>query len=639
MARLLDNIDTPADLRKLPVDQLPQVADELRSEIIRVIAKNGGHLGASLGTVELTVALHYAYNAPHDRIVWDVGHQAHGHKILTGRREVFDTIRKKGGISGFPSRSESEYDTFGVGHASTAISAALGMAVARDLAKDDRRVVAVVGDGALTGGIAFEAINNAGNLKTDLLVILNDNKMSIARNTGALSTYLTRVTSGKVYNRFEADVWELLGLIPRLGGKTRALARRIKESIKNLIVPGIIFEELGFRYFGPIDGHNVEFLARTLHDVRELHGPILLHVITEKGKGVETVETDSQRFHAVSSFDKVPGDRPKAKNGPPSYTGVFGKTLVRLAKKNPEIVAITAAMPDGTGLTAFGKEFPKRCFDVGIAEQHAITFAGGLATQGLTPVAAVYSTFLQRAYDQVIHDIALQKLPVRFVMDRAGLVGEDGPTHHGVFDISYLRAIPNFVLMAPKDENELQHMLSTMVDYDSGPIAMRIPRGAGVGVALDRTLENLTIGKAEVLRDGKDVIFLAYGTCVYPALEAAAMLDEQGVESTVVNARFAKPLDTELFDELLRGGPAVVTCEENVRAGGFGAAVVEHMVARGFDTTRVRSFGVPDRFFEHAPRGDLLEEAGLTASNFAQAALELLPPGKHVIKSITGKSA
>ncbi|MDH3217484.1 MAG: 1-deoxy-D-xylulose-5-phosphate synthase, partial [Candidatus Krumholzibacteria bacterium] len=437
MHRFLDNIDSPADLKQLSTDQLPVLAGELRDEIIRVIAKNGGHLGASLGTVELTIALHYVYNAPEDRIVWDVGHNAHGHKILTDRRRVFDTIRKKGGISGFPSRSESPYDTYGVGHASTAISAALGMAVARDLAKEDRRIVAIVGDGALTGGIAFEGINNVGILKTDMLVVLNDNKMSIAKNVGALSTYLTKVTSGKIYNRLEADVWELLGLIPKVGGKSRALARRIKESIKNLIVPGIIFEELGFRYFGPIDGHNVEFLVQTLRDVRNLKGPILLHVISEKGKGVDAVEEDSQRFHAVSSFDKVPGDRPK-KDGPPSYTGTFSKTIVRLAKKNSKIIAITAAMPDGTGLAEFAGEFPKRFFDVGIAEQHAVTFAGGLSTEGLIPVAAIYSTFLQRAYDQIVHDIGLQKLPVRFVLDRAGLVGEDGPTHHGAFDISYL---------------------------------------------------------------------------------------------------------------------------------------------------------------------------------------------------------
>jgi 1-deoxy-D-xylulose-5-phosphate synthase len=623
MGRLLDTIDSPADLKGLSTAQLKTLGDELRREIIGVVAKNGGHLGASLGTVELTIALHYVYDTPKDRIVWDVGHNAHGHKVLTGRRKVFHTIRTKGGISGFPNRAESEYDTFGVGHASTAISAALGMAVARDLAREDRRIVAVVGDGALTGGISFEGINNAGNLKTDMLVVLNDNKMSIAENVGALSYYLTRVTSGKVYNRFEADVWELLGLIPKLGGKTRTLASRIKESIKNLIVPGVIFEELGFRYFGPIDGHNMEGLVKTLKDVRILKGPILLHVITEKGKGVKHVEEDSMRFHAVSSFDKIPGDKPK-KSGPPSYTSVFGKTLTRLAKRNSRIVAITAAMPAGTGLDIFAKEIPKRFFDVGIAEQHAVTFAGGLATEGLIPVAGIYSTFLQRAYDQIIHDIGLQKLPVRFVMDRAGLVGEDGPTHHGMLDISYLRCIPNLVLMAPKDENEFQHMLKTMIEYEEGPTAVRVPRGSGVGVEMDERLQTLPIGKGEILREGKDIVFVAYGACVHLAVEAAELLAKQGIDATVVNARFAKPLDTELLDEVLAGETTVLTVEENVRAGGFGSAVVEYMVDNGFDTTRVTNIGIPDRYFQHAPRGDLLEEAGLTAESFAKAAVEAL---------------
>jgi 1-deoxy-D-xylulose-5-phosphate synthase len=618
--------------------ELPALADELREEIIRVIATNGGHLGASLGTVELTIALHYVFDTPRDRIVWDVGHQAHGHKILTDRRKVFDTIRKKGGISGFPNRNESEYDTFGVGHASTAISAALGMAVARDLAGENHRVVACVGDGALTGGIAFEGINNAGILGSDMLVVLNDNKMSIAKNVGALSTYLTKVTSGRVYNRMEADVWELLGLIPKVGGKTRRLAHRIKESIKSLIVPGIIFEELGFRYFGPVDGHNVEFLVETLRDLRKLKGPILLHAITEKGKGVRHVEKDAQRFHAVGSFDKVPGDKPK-KNGPPSYTKIFSKTLMRLARKNRKIVAITAAMPDGTGLDEFAKEFPKRFFDVGIAEQHAATFAAGLSTEGLIPVAAIYSTFLQRAYDQVIHDIGIQNLPVRFVLDRGGVVGEDGPTHHGTFDVSYLRPVPNFVLMAPKDENELQHMLKTMIEYNDGPSAVRFPRGSGVGAALDTTLKTLPIGKGEVLREGKDVVFIAYGACVYPALQAAELLGQSNVKATVVNARFAKPIDTELFGELMQSEPLIITAEDNARPGGFGAAVVDYMVEQGYEAKRITTLAIPDRFMQHAPRAELLEEIGLTPENFAQTAIDLLQSTKRFLKSIGGESA
>jgi len=632
MSSILEKINSPADVRKLPIEALPDLVNELRTEIIRVIAKNGGHLGASLGTAELTVALHYVFNTPQDRIVWDTGHQAHGHKIIT-RRDRFHTIRMKGGISGFPNRAESEYDTFGVGHASTAISAALGMAKARDISRAKHRVVAVVGDGALTGGIAFEGINNAGHLKTDLTVVLNDNRMSIAKNVGALSKYLTTVTSGKVYNRFEADVWELLGLIPKVGGKSRKLARRIKESIKNLIVPGIIFEELGFRYFGPIDGHNVEFLAKTLKDVRELPGPIMLHIVTEKGKGIEGAEQDSQRFHAVGGFDKVPGDKPK-KKGAPSYTGVFSKSLIKAARENDKVVGITAAMPDGTGLTDFGREFPDRFFDVGIAEQHAVTFAAGLSTEGLIPVVAIYSTSLQRAYDQVIHDVALQNLPVRFVMDRAGLVGEDGPTHHGTVDVSYLRPVPNFVVMAPKDENELQHMLKTMVEYDSGPSAMRIPRGSGLGVTMDEEFVALPIGKAEVLREGEHIVLIGYGTMVAPLEKAADLLAQQNIQATVVNARFAKPLDTELLDSLCEREPVIITAEDNVQPGGFGSGVLDYLAGRGYDTRKIVTFALPDRFIEHGPRGDLLEDVGLTAENFAHAAAEMLRSPKRALGAV-----
>jgi len=639
MSKLLDQIESPADLKKMPIEQLPTLAGEIREEIIRVIAKNGGHLGASLGTVELTIALHYVLEAPKDKIVWDTGHQAHGHKILTDRRGVFDTIRLKGGISGFPSRTESPYDTFGVGHASTSISAALGMAVARDLAGDDYRVVAVIGDGALSGGMAFEAINNAGNLKTDLLVILNDNKMSIAKNVGALSQYLTAVTSGKIYNRLEADVWELLGLIPRVGGKTRELAHKIKESIKTLIVPGMLFESLGFRYFGPVDGHNVEFLIKTLKDLKNLKGPILLHVITEKGKGFAHAGNDSTRCHGVSSFDKIPGDREKKeKNAKPSYTQVFSNTLVRLGRENPRIVGITAAMPDGTGLKAFGEEFPNRFFDVGIAEQHAVTFAAGLATQGMVPVAAIYSTFLQRAFDQVIHDVGLQNLPVRFVMDRAGLVGDDGPTHHGVFDVGYLRMVPNFVIMAPKDENELQHMIKTMVDHNQGPIALRMPRGSGFGVKMDDELVSLPIGKSEVVREGKNVVILAYGTCVYVAAAAAALLEENKIRAAVVNVRFAKPLDTALLDELMKGEPYLVTVEENARAGGFGSAVLEYIVERGYEVKRIKNLGIPDRYMPHASQTELLAEIGLTPENIVQTVLDLMASKRRFAKWVAGNA-
>jgi 1-deoxy-D-xylulose-5-phosphate synthase len=640
MSDFLKGIGSPADLKKLQIEDLPLLAEEIRAEIIRVIARNGGHLGASLGAVELTISLHYVFDAPKDKIVWDTGHQAHGHKILTDRRDTFHTIRLKNGISGFPSRSESPYDTFGVGHASTSISAALGMAVARDLSGEDHRVIAVIGDGALSGGIAFEAINNAGNLKTDLLVILNDNKMSIAKNVGALSQYLTAVTSGRVYNRLEADVWELLGAIPRVGGKTQKLVHKIKESIKTLIVPGMLFETLGFRYFGPVDGHNVEFLVKTLRDLKNLKGPILLHAITEKGKGFAHADKDSTRCHGVSSFDKIPGDREKKKkNSRPSYTGVFSKTLIRLARENPRIVAITAAMPDGTGLKGFGQEFPERFFDVGIAEQHAVTFAAGLATQGMIPVAAIYSTFLQRAYDQVIHDVGLQSLPVRIVMDRAGLVGDDGPTHHGVFDVGYLRMVPNFVIMAPKDENELQHMLKTMIEHGSGPTALRMPRGSGLGVTMEEDLIALPIGKAEVVREGRDIVMLAYGACVYPTVSAADLLGGRGVRATVVNARFAKPLDTALFDQLLSSGPPVLTVEENARAGGFGSAVLEHLADTGYEPNRVKSLGIPDRYMVHAPQADLLADVGLTPENIAQIALGMVKSGRRYAKAAGGSRA
>jgi 1-deoxy-D-xylulose-5-phosphate synthase len=497
----------------------------------------------------------------------------------------------------------------------------------------------VIGDGALSGGMAFEAINNAGNLKTDLLVILNDNKMSIAKNVGALSQYLTAVTSGKIYNRLEADVWELLGLIPRVGGKTRELAHKIKESIKTLIVPGMLFESLGFRYFGPVDGHNVEFLIKTLKDLKNLKGPILLHVITEKGKGFAHAGNDSTRCHGVSSFDKIPGDREKKeKNAKPSYTQVFSNTLVRLGRENPRIVGITAAMPDGTGLKAFGEEFPNRFFDVGIAEQHAVTFAAGLATQGMVPVAAIYSTFLQRAFDQVIHDVGLQNLPVRFVMDRAGLVGDDGPTHHGVFDVGYLRMVPNFVIMAPKDENELQHMIKTMVDHNQGPIALRMPRGSGFGVKMDDELVSLPIGKSEVVREGKNVVILAYGTCVYVAAAAAALLEENKIRAAVVNVRFAKPLDTALLDELMKGEPYLVTVEENARAGGFGSAVLEYIVERGYEVKRIKNLGIPDRYMPHASQTELLAEIGLTPENIVQTVLDLMASKRRFAKWVAGNA-
>jgi 1-deoxy-D-xylulose-5-phosphate synthase len=624
MHKYLNKINTPADLKQFTVDDLPAIAAEMRAYIIDVVSKHGGHLGASLGTVELTLAAHYVFDTPRDKIVWDVGHQAYTHKILTGRRDAFPTLRQKDGISGFPKRSESEYDTFGVGHASTAISAALGIACARDIAGDDYSVAAIVGDGALTGGISFEGINNAGTLKKDIIIILNDNEMSISRNVGALSKYLTAITSGKLYNKMEADVWELLGMIPKVGGKTRKLAGRIKESIKTLIVPGVIFEELGFRYFGPVDGHNVEFLVQTLRDIKKLKGPILIHVLTKKGKGYEYAENDDLCCHGVTSFDKVPGDR-KSGGVVPAYTDVFGQTICELAAEDKSIVAITAAMPDNTGLKEYSQKFPKRFFDVGIAEAHAVTFAAGLATEGLKPFVAIYSSFMQRAIDQVIHDVALQNLPVRFILDRGGIVGEDGPTHHGVFDLSYLRMIPNLVLMSPKDENEMRRMIKTMAVYGDGPIALRFPRGCGSGVPMDQVLEPLPIGKGEVVVEGRDIAFIALGSSVSLCLETAGLLKERsGIEATVVNMRFAKPLDAGLLEELIDRHHSFITVEENALMGGFGGSILEYMSAQGHDSVRVECAGIPDRFIEHGTRTELMAEIDLEARALARRAEELL---------------
>jgi 1-deoxy-D-xylulose-5-phosphate synthase len=635
MSRLLDNINSPDELKKVPVERLPEVAAELRREIFERVGKTGGHLGSSLGAVELTLALHHVFDTPRDRIVWDVGHQAYGHKILTGRRERFHTLRQKGGLSGFPKRDESEYDTFGVGHASTAISAALGMAVARDLKGDDYKVVAVVGDGALTGGIAFEGVNNAGILRKDLIVVLNDNKMSISKNVGALSRYLTKITSGKVYNRIEADVWELLGMIPKLGGKARRLAGKIKDSIKTLVVPDVVFAELGFKYVGPIDGHNVESLVDTLNQVKDLHGPILIHALTQKGKGYEFTEKDPLCAHGVTKFDKVPGDM-KPKESKPAYTKIYGETITRLGKTDKDIVTITAAMEDNTGLNIFNAALPGRMFDVGIAEQHAVTFACGLATQGIKPIVTIYSTFLQRAFDQIVHDAALQKLPVRFVLDRGGLVGEDGPTHHGVLDLSYLRLIPNMVVMSPRDENELRHMIKTIVEYDAGPIAVRFPRCSVSGVALDKRLRKLPIGKGELLREGKAAAFVAIGAMVEPALRAADLLARQGIEAAVVDAKFVKPLDTALIEKVLAGEPVLLTVEDNVVSGGFGSGVNEYLVSQGYDVSRIRNLGLPDKFIEHGSRDALLTEAGLTPEALAQAAEALLREDKRIYKPLAG---
>jgi 1-deoxy-D-xylulose-5-phosphate synthase len=614
----LSKINSPDDLKKLDVKELKIVCQELREFIIDTISKVGGHLGAGLGAVELAVALHYVFNTPKDKLVWDVGHQAYPHKILTGRRDVFHTIRQLKGISGFLRRAESEYDTFGAGHASTALSAALGMATARDFSGETHKIVAIVGDGAMTGGMAYEAMNNAGILKKDLIVILNDNQMSIARNVWAVSNYFTELIATPQYNRLKRDIWNLTGKLDQLGDRLRKMAARIEGGVKAVITPGMLFEALGFRYFGPVNGHNVNQLVKIFKEVKEFKGPILVHVSTQKGKGYKPAEEDDQRLHGVTPFDKITGISPKKSDGLLAYTKVFGQTVVELAKQNPRIVAITAAMPDGTGLDQLQNELPSHFFDVGIAEQHAVTFAAGLATQGYVPIAAIYSTFLQRAYDQIIHDVALQGLHVVFALDRAGLVGSDGPTHHGVFDLSYLRLIPGMVIMAPKDENELRDMLYTATVYTKGPIALRYPRGTGLGLPLKSRFDELPIGKGEIVRSGHDVAILAVGNMVYPALKAAELLTRDEVSVEVVNIRFVKPLDEKLLDDIASRFTGVLTVEDNVVDGGFGTGVLEYFAKKEFDHLKVFVHGIPNEFIEHGLLSELhamlrLDSAGIAS--------------------------
>jgi 1-deoxy-D-xylulose-5-phosphate synthase len=603
--KLLDCIDSPKDLRKLSPVELKPLCAEVREFIIDVVSKVGGHLGAGLGAVELAVALHYVFNTPDDKLLWDVGHQAYPHKVLTGRKEVFHTIRQLGGISGFLRRNESEYDTFGAGHASTAMSAALGMAVARDLAGDKYRVVAVVGDGSMTGGMAYEAMNNAGLQKRNMIVVLNDNNMSIAPNVWAISNYFTELIANPAYNRFKANVWDMTGKLDSIGDRIRKIASRVEEGIKVVITPGMLFEALGFRYFGPINGHNIGQLVRIFQDVKDLPGPILVHTITRKGKGYKPAENDVQALHGVTPFDKVTGVSPKKPDGAPAYTKIVGKTLVELARLNPKIVGITAAMPDGTGLDQLQKEIPERFFDVGIAEQHAVTFAAGLATQGYRPVVAIYSTFLQRAYDQIVHDVAIQKLPVVFCLDRGGLVGADGPTHHGVLDLSYLRCIQGMVIMAPKDESELRDMLFTAVQYNDGPIAMRYPRGNGLGVPMKSHFDRLPIGKGEIVKTGRDVAILAIGNMVAASSKAADLLANDGIDAEVVNMRFVKPIDTELLRDVCSRFAYILTVEDHVIHGGFGSAILEAMAELNARHVRVKVHGVPDEFIEHGTPAEL----------------------------------
>ena len=622
MYALLNRIEKPEDVKALTVRELEQLASELRHFIIDTVSQNGGHLAPNLGTVELTLALYSVFSFPEDKLVWDVGHQAYTHKILTGRRDAFKTLRKKGGITGFPNRSESVYDAFGVGHASTSISAALGMALARDAKGEKNQVIAVIGDGALTGGESFEALNNAGDLGTKLIVILNDNEMSIDANVGAMSEYLSRIRIAPQYARAKRDMGSLLMSIPHIGDKVYKTASHLKDGVRSVLVPGSLFEEMGFHYIGPIDGHNIGLLEEVLASAKEMEGPVLIHIHTVKGKGYKPAEQAPEKFHGVGCFDPSTGKSAKKAGCAPSYTSVFSKALIELAKDRPDILAITAAMPSGTGLKAFGQAYPKRFFDVGIAEEHAMTLAAGMAAAGMHPVIALYSTFAQRAYDQLIHDVCLQNLPVTLCLDRAGLVGEDGPTHHGVFDLSYLRQMPNMCVMAPKDEEELRHMLATAIAIE-GPAAVRYPGGAGLGVPLTDSLETLPVGKAEVLQEEGDIAFLAVGTMVEKAKEAAAILKEEGIEAAVVNMRFIKPLDTELLGEMARTKRLLITAEENVLAGGFGSAVAEYLADHGIEVPLLR-FGIPDRFIEQGTRRELLSLCGLQPDEMAERIRERL---------------
>jgi len=619
--QFFQNIDTPYDLRKLEVKDLRTLSKEIREFLVDSISKTGGHLGAGLGAVELAVALHYVFDTPKDKLVWDVGHQAYPHKILTGRKGRLHTIRQLHGISGFLKRSESEYDTFGAGHASTAISSALGMATARDFNHENYKVVAIVGDGSLTGGMAYEAMNNAGLLKKDMIVVLNDNRMvslsSVAPNLWSFHSYFAEALTHPSYNKFKSNVWDLTGKLDTFGDRLRSVAQNVEKGLKAVITPGMLFEALGFRYFGPFNGHNVVKLVEILRHVKDLKGPILIHAITEKGKGYGPAEREATRLHGVTPFDKVTGISPKNPNAPPAFTAIFGDALVEICKENPKVVGITAAMPDGTGLTALQKAMPERFFDVGIAEQHAVTFAAGLATEGYIPVTAIYSTFLQRAFDQIVHDVALQNLHVVFVLDRGGLVGADGPTHHGAFDLSYLRCIPGMVVMAPKDESELRDMLYTAVEYRGGPIAMRYPRGNAFGVPLKKGFEKLEIGKGEILRTGNDVAVLTVGTMVYNVLAAADLLAKEGILAEIVNMRFIKPIDKGLLERLLEKFDRIVTVEENTIEGGFGSAVLETLATMNHRDVQVRVHGLPDSFIEHGTPNELYQIVKLDPKGIA----------------------
>ncbi|HEY4687270.1 MAG TPA: 1-deoxy-D-xylulose-5-phosphate synthase [Candidatus Subteraquimicrobiales bacterium] len=612
MGKILDKVNSPADLKKLSKSQLKDLAQEIRDLMIETVSKTGGHLAPNLGVVELTIGLHLVLQSPKDKIIWDVGHQAYVHKLLTGRKDKFSTLRQEGGLSGFPRRAESEHDAFDSGHASTSISVALGLAEARDKKGGDEKIVVVIGDGALTGGVAYEALNQAGHLNTSLIVVLNDNHMSIAKNVGAMASYLTKIRLDPTYNRLKHEIEERLKKIPAIGERMLHLSQHLKEGIKQFLVPGVLFEELGFKYVGPFDGHNIEEVKKSLSLAKQFEGPVLIHVLTEKGKGYLPAARNPEKFHGASPFVVKTGHFRK-KNKIPTYTQVFGETMAELARKDERIIAITAAMPSGTGLEDFAESFPNRFYDVGIAEQHAVTFSAGLALNGFLPVNAIYSTFLERAYDQIIQDVALQNLHVIFAVDRAGIVGEDGPTHQGGFDLSYLRHIPRMVIMAPEDEEELRHMLYTATKIKA-PVAVRYPRGQGLGVEFSQQFKELVLGKAEVvLENGVDVSLIAVGRMVKVAKEAAESLKKKGILATVVNARFIKPLDRDLISFLAKQSELLVTLEENSQMGGFGSGVLETLAEEGISVP-VLNLGFPDRFILHGKPDKLLQELGLDAA-------------------------
>ncbi|MBW2246043.1 MAG: 1-deoxy-D-xylulose-5-phosphate synthase [Deltaproteobacteria bacterium] len=619
---LLERINSPADLKALSRSELPMIASEIRDVIIEVVSKNGGHLAPSLGAVELAIALHYVYTAPADKIIWDVGHQSYAHKLLTGRRKQFHTLRQHDGICGFTRMSESPYDAFSTGHSSTSISAGLGIACAKRLKNDRSKVIAVIGDGSMTAGLAYEGLNQAGDINKNILVILNDNDMSIAHNVGALSSFLSRTFSAKYMQDLKKELKDFLKSLPKVGDDIYQFAKRSKESFKTFITPGMLFEAFNFEYFGPINGHNLNHLIDILNNIKCLNEPVLLHVSTKKGKGYPPAEKNPVYFHGVGCFNADTGESLNKECSVPTYTQVFGEAILQMAKEDERIVAVTAAMPEGTGLVKFAETYPDRFFDVGIAEQHAVTFAAGLAAEGFKPVVAIYSTFLQRAYDQILHDVCLEALPVVFAVDRGGIVGEDGATHNGVFDLSYLRSLPNMVLMAPKDENELVRMLTTSFAH-KGPVAVRYPRGDVEGVKTEKRDLPLSIGKGEVLQRGNDVLILAIGRSVNDALIAHATLAEQGISATVVNCRFVKPLDVDLIGALAREIPRIITVEENVRQGGFGSAVLEGLSDQGITGFRLECIGIPDIFVEHGPQKMLRSKYGIDASSIVNAAKRL----------------